>query len=259
MNILFTICARAGSKGVRSKNSRIFLGYPLVYYTLSAYEGFWEKFASCYDRVDIAINTDSEQVKRQCEQTKITMEFIAREGSLGGDKVAKTDVIRDTLRKMENKKSVCYDVVIDLDLTSPLRTVEDIYGCFQALQKRREADVAYSVTGSRRQPHFNMVTKNEEGYMERVIKGGFVTRQDAPECFDMNASIYAYRREPLLRNKGGAIFDGKAIAWKMKDTAVLDIDSEEDFELLELLAKYFFEKYASYGWIRSHIEGMIKS
>lgn len=28
----------------------------------------------------------------------------------------------------------------------------------------------------------------------------------------------------------------------MKDTAVLDIDSEEDYELMQILAKYFFDK-----------------
>ena len=44
MNILFTICARAGSKGVKSKNARDFLGYPLVYYTLSVYDGFCRNY-----------------------------------------------------------------------------------------------------------------------------------------------------------------------------------------------------------------------
>lgn len=66
-----------------------------------------------------------------------------------------------------------------------------------------------------------------------------MTRQDAPQCFDMNASIYAYKREPLLNNVNNSIFDGRAVAWVMKDTAVLDIDSEEDFELLQILAGYF--------------------
>ena len=35
MNILFTICGRAGSKGIKNKNIRHFCGYPLAYYYLA--------------------------------------------------------------------------------------------------------------------------------------------------------------------------------------------------------------------------------
>ena len=56
MNLLVTLCARAGSKGVKSKNSRLFLGSPLVYYTLSAYDGFvkeYGKYFSPKNRTDL--------------------------------------------------------------------------------------------------------------------------------------------------------------------------------------------------------------
>ena len=94
--------------------------------------------------------------------------------------------------------------------------------------------------------------------MERIIKGKFLTRQDAPECFDMNASIYAYRRIPLLNNSQNNIYDGRAVSWVMKDTAVLDIDSEEDFELLQILAEYFYRTYESYGIIRESIKDLLE-
>ncbi len=258
MNILFTLCARAGSKGVKSKNSRVFLGYPLVYYTLSAYQDFIVQYGDKYEQIDLALNTDSDLVLEQCKNTRIEFEHILREEKLGGDKVAKADVIVDTLLKMERRKNLQYDIVVDLDLTSPLRTVADIYGCLQTLLNAKETNVVYSVTHSRRQPYFNMVKKNREGYMERVIKGSFLTRQDAPECFDMNASIYAYRRNPLLANSQNSIFDNKALAWIMKDTAVLDIDSEEDFELLQILANYFFETDEQFKNIKKNIKNIVK-
>jgi hypothetical protein len=40
----------------------------------------------------------------------------------------------------------------------------------------------------------------------------------------------------------------------MKDTAVLDIDSEEDFELMEVLAGYFYGKYPEYAEVRNMAE-----
>lgn len=257
MNILFTICARAGSKGVKSKNAREFLGYPILYYTLSAYDGFCRGYRSKYDEIVLALNTDSVQVLDQCQKSGICFEYVVREETLGGDNIAKADVIKDTLLKVEERMRNKYDVVIDLDLTSPLRTVKDIKGCLDSLLDSDGAKVAYSVTHARRTPYFNMVKKNAEGYMERVIKGKFLTRQEAPECFDMNASIYAYRRDALLKNYQNSVFDEGAVAWLMKDTAVLDIDSEEDYELMQVIGEYFFRRYDEYRWVRENIAELI--
>ena len=46
MNLLFTICGRAGSKGVHGKNMRDFCGIPLIWYTLSAISLYRERYAS---------------------------------------------------------------------------------------------------------------------------------------------------------------------------------------------------------------------
>ena len=39
----------------------------------------------------------------------------------------------------------------------------------------------------------------------------------------------------------------------MKDTSVLDIDSEEDFEFMEIIGKYLYNKFESYSYIRNFI------
>lgn len=254
MNILFTICARAGSKGVKSKNARDFLGYPILYYTLSAYDGFCRGYGYKYGEIALALNTDSVQVLEQCQKSGICFEYVAREEALGGDSIAKADVIKDTLLKIEARKMIRYDVIVDLDLTSPLRTVKDIKGCLDSLLDSDGTKVAYSVTHARRTPYFNMVKKNAEGFMERVIKSNFLTRQEAPECFDMNASIYAYKRDALLENYQNSIFDEGAVAWLMKDTAVLDIDSEEDYELMQVIGEYLFSRYEEFRWVRENIK-----
>ena len=60
MNILFTICGRAGSKGIRNKNIRDFLGYPLPYYTFSAAALYINNQQK--DKIDVVLNTDSEEL-----------------------------------------------------------------------------------------------------------------------------------------------------------------------------------------------------
>lgn len=249
MNILFTICARAGSKGVANKNIRMFRGIPLVYYTLAAYELFINRYGQMYDKILLAINTDSEQLIHQVKATNVEFTHIEREAFLAGDTVSKTDVIKDTVFKMQEQYNNYYDIIIDLDLTSPLRTEEDIYGTINELLAYEWADVAFSVTNARRSPYFNMVRKKSDESYDSAIQSEYISRQQAPQCFDMNASIYAYRNSFITSDKTTRVFDGKAVCHNMMDTAVLDIDNEEDFELMELIASYIYSKYPNYSRI----------
>ena len=65
MNLLFTVCARAGSKGVSGKNMKYFCGEPLVYYTLRIYEKFLRKYEDSQNRIELAVNTDSKLLLEQ--------------------------------------------------------------------------------------------------------------------------------------------------------------------------------------------------
>lgn len=254
MNILFTICARAGSKGVKNKNIKHFLGVPLVYYTLAAYFLYCEKYGQYFDSIDLAINTDSKELIGQIAQSKILYVYIERKDSLSGDIVSKMSVIKDTLSECEKIASKKYDVVIDLDLTSPLRKVEDVKGVFDALLNNRECDIVFTVTRARRNPYFNMVCLKNNGFYDRIIMSKVTSRQQAPVCYDMNASIYAYRRSYLCSDRE---MERKALLWEMEDTAVLDIDSEEDLKLMEVIAEYLFQQ-GGYEEIRRKAMTFIK-
>lgn len=237
MNILFTVCGRAGSKGIKGKNFRKFLGVPLLYYTVAAIELYKEKHSE--NCIDIALNTDSVNMVKLIERLDLGISCIDRKEELAGDYVAKIDVIRDTWQTMCTENHMEYDVVIDCDITSPLRTVQDIENLIKKYTEGKY-DIVYSVTNARRNPYFNMVTIDEEGFSHVVIKSDFVARQQAPVVYDMNASLYAYTPAFLGANKrakdaqNGVIF--------MKDTAVLDLDNEGDFELMQIIAEYLVSR-----------------
>lgn len=248
MKILFTICGRAGSKGIKSKNIRPFLGKPLPLYTLSAIKLVLERLPEISG--DVVLNTDSpELIDILTNSHMLQVEVIQRREELGGDRVAKVDVILDCLKQMEERLQKKYDMVVDLDITSPLRTVDDIIRLIEK-KKNTECDVAFSVTDSRRNPYFNMVKKVDKGY-QRVIESNFVTRQEAPEIYDLNASMYAYTPKYLESGKG--VLDGYCEVIKMYDTGVLDLDHENDFELMEVIAKYLFEKKTEFNEIYTNI------
>ena len=239
MNILFTLCGRAGSKGVKGKNARDFLDVPLVWYSMANIALYMEKYAG-EDEIKIVLNTDSEPLKDLVRRVKdVPVTIIHREESLAGDKVPKVAVILDSLNKAEEAFACKYDMVVDLDITSPLRTVEDVKNAIERKKQRADVDVVYSVAPSRRNPYFNMA-KEENGFFCKAIPSSFTTRQEAPVFYDMNASIYAYSPRALREKEQATFFNSGCDAVIMFDTGILDIDSEEDYELMQVIAEYLF-------------------
>ena len=248
MKILFTICGRAGSKGIRNKNLRIFCGKYLVYYTISAIDLYLKRNPEV--EADIVANSDSlELLDLICANKMRAIDRIVRDESLAGDSVGKIAVINDCLSKMKERKNTSYDMVVDLDITSPLRTVDDLEKVI-AVQTEKKADVTTTVATARRNPYFNQVKRTEHG-VKKVIESAFTARQQAPEIFDMNASIYAYKLDFLGEGKG--VLDGYCEIVEMYDTGVLDLDHENDFTLMEVIAKYLFDNNAYYKEIYENI------
>lgn len=245
MNILFTLCGRAGSKGVKGKNARDFLNIPLCWYSLAGIVLYVKQYLTTNYKYNIVLNTDSEDLIKLIEKVNVPVTILRRNESLAGDKVSKVAVIHDCLIRAEKQFDLVYDVVVDLDITSPLRKVNDIKNAIDKKMSRPEVDVVYSVTHSRRNPYFNMV-KEENGFFSKAIPSNFTTRQEAPVFYDMNASIYAYAPKALKNKEQSTFFNSNCDAIIMQDTGILDIDSEEDYELMQVIANYLFNNIEGY-------------
>ena len=252
MKILFTICGRAGSKGIKNKNIRSFLDKPLPFYTLSALDILLEKNRMNIE-CDVVINSDSDELLYMMKNNPfMRVDVIKRDSNLAGGSVGKIEVITDCLVKMEKQKNCQYDMVVDLDITSPLRTVNDIESVIEK-QSRTKADVTTTITEARRNPYFNQLMQGNCGY-KKVINSMYTARQQAPTVYDMNASIYAYKPEFLKSKK--SLFDGYMECVEMYDTGILDLDHENDFELMEVVAKYLFDKKEDFRKIYTNIREM---
>ena len=256
MDILFTICARAGSKGVKSKNMREFMGYPILYTTLSAYRLYLQRHLAKGDGATLAINTDAPELLEQAKGTSVPFLHIPREQSLAGDRAPKISVIADSYLKARELTGRDFQLVVDMDLTSPLRKPGDIAGVIDALLADPGADVAMSVTEARRNPYFNQLSIREDGGMQASIPSNFVARQQAPRVVDANASLYAYRPRYLLDNDG-VLLHGRVVPYMMEDTAVLDIDSERDFLLLSAIAGWFYQNDPGFGEVHRAIPQLL--
>ena len=126
-DVLCTICARGGSKGVKDKNVRLLNGKPLIAYTIDqALE------SKLFDHV--VVSTDSDQIAEVAKQYGADV-FFKRAEALSSDIAGKLDVIKDALLRSEAYFTRKYKYHIDLDATSPLRLVNDIVDSFSQFLK----------------------------------------------------------------------------------------------------------------------------
>ncbi|EKD89922.1 MAG: Acylneuraminate cytidylyltransferase [uncultured bacterium] len=226
-NILITICARGGSKGVKGKNIREILGKPLIYYTIKQAKE-WSKDTR------IIVSTDSEEIAVFARQFGAEVPFI-RPAALATDTAAKVPVLRHALNYCEEFYKEKYDCVMDLDVTSPVRKISDLENSLKLFTKKNPKTL-FSVVPAHRNPYFNMVEETNDGKAVLSKKGDFVRRQDAPKVYDMNASIYIYDRDYLINEENNSSISDNSIVYVMNEISK-DIDSETDFRFIEFLVK----------------------
>ena len=225
MKRLCTICARGGSKGVPGKNIRPMLGKPLIAWTVSqALEsGLFEY---------VAVSSDDDAILKAAEAAGATL-LIKRPDDLATDSAAKLPAILHAVRTAEESTGEIFDTLVDLDATSPLRLVEDIVGAVEQLESSERPNII-TAAPARRSPYFNLVEQASDGSVHlSKSTGAVVRRQDAPPTFDMNASIYVWRRDVFIA--GQAVFYPTTGLYVMPDERSVDIDSELDFEIVEML------------------------
>lgn len=226
-NILITICARGGSKGIPGKNIKPVGGKPLLAYTI----GTAKKLAAKY-QADIVLSTDSDHIREVGRQYGVSTDYV-RPDYLANDTCGKGDAIKDAMLYAEDALRKRYDFVVDLDVTSPIRTMEDVERCMEILDSDPDALTVFSVNPCARNPYFNMVEEKPGGYYGVVLGGIYTTRQSAPKVYDMNASIYVYRREALDVAMPKAV-TGKSLVYVM-DHICFDLDEPSDYDYLAFL------------------------
>lgn len=230
MNILITICARGGSKGIPGKNIKILNGKPLIYYSLNTAS----KFADLFEETNIVLSTDDESIRDQVSALGFDVDIdYTRPDFLASDTAGKIDAIEDVLKYSEEKNNKKYDFILDLDVTSPLRTLTDLENAFEVLQNKPEAYNVFSVSPANRNPYFNMVEENANGYYSTSKQGSFLTRQSAPKVYDMNASFYIYRDSFFKDGLKKAITE-RSLIYEVPHTC-FDLDHPIDFLTMSFL------------------------
>lgn len=181
----------------------------------------------------VALSTDSPEIMEVAEKEGLGAAGYERPAFLATDTAGKIETIADLVQYHEKKNSCRYDYVLDLDVTSPLRTINDLEEAFQTIEADKEALNLFSVSPAARNPYFNMVEKSESGYYGLVKTGNFKTRQSAPAVYDLNASFYFYRRSFFETGQGSTITN-KSLVYVVPHLC-FDLDHPVDFLFMQYL------------------------
>lgn len=226
--MLCTICARGGSKGVPGKNIRPLMGKPLIAHSIAQ-----AKATGLF--IAIAVSSDSDAILETAKAHGADI-LIKRPEALASDTAGKLPAITHAVQEAERTLGKQVSIVVDLDTTSPLRDVADITACVDLLN---DADCTNVITGApaHRSPYFNLVERAGDGtvHLSKPLPNGVLRRQDSPECFDMNASIYVWQRDALIADP--KVFYADTRLHAMPRERSQDIDEEIDFDIVTLLMK----------------------
>ncbi len=206
-----------------NKNLRLINGLPLIAYSL-------QQAVASKLFAQISVSSDSPEIRAAALTHGATF-VVDRPTQMASDTAPKVPAIRHCAETSE-KEFGKFDVIIDLDATAPLRIVADIVGALDLL-KATDADNIITGTPAHRSPYFNLVETDSNGivHLSKSIHQSVSRRQDSPECFDMNASIYVWKRDALLNNQ--SLFAPSTRLFVMPRERSFDIDSQADFEMVE--------------------------
>jgi len=223
MDILYLIPARSGSKGIPKKNIKLLANKPLIGYTI-------EYVLEIADQADICISTDDDNVIKIAENYGLKIPF-KRPPELALDNVGQFEVIQHALN-FYLKQNKFYDAIVLLQPTSPFRKRSHL---FEALDLyNNDLDMVVSVKLTDANPYFVLFEENSNGYLVKSKQADFKRRQDCPEVWQFNGSIYIINCNSLNKYNSFNQFE-KIMKYPMPSVYSVDIDHEIDFAFAEFL------------------------
>jgi len=225
--VVALIPARGGSKGVPRKNIRDLAGKPLIAHAIET--------ALNSDLIDrVVVSTEDEEIATIARSWGAEVPFM-RPADLAQDDSSEWLTWQHAIRMLNDAEDgFNVEILVCVSPTSPLRSIEDVDSCIRAL-RGCDADLVISVKNADRNPYYNMVVLDSNGYAGLAISGAekLHRRQDAPTLFEVVTVAYAARPEYVMRTNW--IFDGKVKTINVPAERAVDIDTELDFAFAEFL------------------------
>lgn len=211
------------------KNIRQLCGKPLIAWPIAV-----AKDSKYIDK--IVASTDSDAIAEVARA--YGADVIMRPAELASDTAIVADVIRHVLSELD-AMSECFDYIILLEATSPMRTTEMVDECIEKLARPEFDSVA---TFQLADPPPSRLWKIKGDIVEPFMEGAnpWLPRQQQIQAHRLNGMVYGFDVAAFRASTANTLLVGKAAA-VVTDTICVDIDTLEDFQLAEMLLRKRYE------------------
>lgn len=222
MKILGLIPARAGSKGIPSKNTRPLAGKSLVQRAIEC-----GRASGVLD--EILLSTDDPNALEIAKSCGLEVPF-PRPPELAEDTTAMIDVVLHALYQLAVLGRM-YDAVLVLQPTSPLRKPKHIR---RAVELLGDNDAVCSVVALPRDlcPHYVMRI-TPEGYLDYFLPEGrnITRRQDVPPAYRREGTIFLTTTRTLRDAR--SFYGDRCVPMRIAPEESLNIDTPEEWAAAE--------------------------
>jgi len=227
-SILTLILAREGSKGLPGKNIKPLLGKPLIAWTIEQ-----AKQSTYVER--LVVSTDSPEIAEIAKKYGAEVPFL-RPAALAQDDSPGMDVILHAIDFFE-KRGEYFDILVILELTSPLRKKDDIDRAISLFHEYFErADSLVSVGEVHVETPYIM-QKIEDGYVKLFLRTdqNIYVRQELSKAYFPYGVIYISKVDALKKYK--TFYQDRTIPYFIERWQNYEIDDIWDFLCVEAILK----------------------
>ena len=220
------IPARGGSKEIKRKNVRSFLGRPLIAYTI-------ECGLAC-DSIDkVVVSTDDPEIAKISRELGAEVP-VMRPAELAEEETPMLPVMQHALEAAEDFYDKKVNTLVLLQPTSPLREVSDIERALTMYSQDENCQAVVSGCTAHFNPYFSMAYM-KDGYVKLVSypSKDIGSRQECPAVYDLDGTVWVYSREALMEI--GERLPSRTRFFEIPRERVIEIDTELDFKIAEIL------------------------
>lgn len=218
---LAVIPARCGSKRIKNKNIRDFLGRPILEYAVQA-----ARASELFD--EIVVSTDSSEISEIAEANGVKAPFV-RPPDVSGDMATTAEVLVHALG-WYREQGVVWDWLCCIYPTAVFVEPEQLCAAAKMLQESGATGV---LTVCRFDyPIQRSVRINEQGTLEWNCPEHECTRsQDLEEAYHDAGQFYMWPAQEFSSNP--RLMPSGACPFELDSRRVVDIDTEDDWALAE--------------------------
>lgn len=221
MSVIAFVPARAGSKGIKNKNIKLFNSKPLIFWVLKALQ-------DCNLVDGIYLATDGDDIARIADGFGFDKLKVFRRSPENASDSASTESVM--FEFFEKEKPLEEDIFLLVQATSPFTQNTD----FESAIKQFKQEKADSLLSVARQKRFFW---NSDGTPLNYDYKNRSRRQDFEGILIENGAFYISKIKNILQSNNR--LNGKISLYEMPEYTSLELDEDEDWLMGEIVMQKF--------------------